>query len=377
METDYLKLFRQNLHKQPELSGSEKNTAKTIASELKKYNPSKIITNLAGFGVIAIFDSNKKGKTIVFRAELDALPIQETNTFPHASKTSHVSHKCGHDGHSTILIGLAQALQKSPLKKGSVVLLFQPAEETGQGAKAIFQETKFINLKPDFVFALHNVPSYKKGTIICKPDTFTPSVVSLAITLKGKTSHAAEPEHGINPDLALHELIYKIKMLENPNQSKEDFSTIATVYACLGSKDYGISAGEGELHFTIRTWTPKQLEILKQAIKNLTQEICSIHNLNFEIDWFQEFSANRNNQDAFDIIESAAKSNHFEFINKEHPFKWGEDFGLFTQHYKGAMFGLGAGTETPTLHNPDYDFPDDITSYGVTMFHTILKLIYA
>lgn len=377
MATFDLSAFRKQLHKHPELSGQEVKTAKIVVQTLEQFNPEDMITNLGGTGVAAIFDSGNPGTTTMFRSELDALPIQESNTFQHKSITDNVSHKCGHDGHSTILIGLAEQLSANPPSKGRVILLFQPAEETGEGAKAILNDDKFNALKPDFIFALHNVPGFKKGVIVCKDKAFTPSVISFVLKLKGKTSHAAEPEHGINPDMALQELIYRIKQLDNANMDADDYATIATVYATLGSKDYGISAGYAELHMTIRTWTPEQLAQLKNTICGIIEEVTKAKKLQYDLDWIDEFTANINNSEAVEYIKQAAHIMGYTYHSKPHPFKWGEDFGLFTQHFKGAMFGLGSGENTPALHNPDYDFPEDIIPYGVNMFHAIIKQIHA
>ena len=376
-EINYLTNFRKKLHQFPELSGDEKQTAQAVVDELKGCNPSTIITKLGGHGVAAIFKGPLKGKTILFRAELDALPIQEVNTFEHISQYPGISHKCGHDGHATILIGLARMLKLNPLLKGEVILLFQPAEENGNGAKAVLSDEKFKSIKPDFVFALHNVPDYDKGVVIVKNNSFTPSVTSLRITLKGKTSHAAEPENGINPDVALQEIIVAIKGLADTHVDSETFTVVTTVYATLGSEDYGISADYAELHFTIRCWTAKQLKNFKEISATLIQDISNKNQLKYTLDWIYEFDSNNNDDKAVDFIVAAAKSNSFTLIEKQTPFKWGEDFGAFTQQYKGAMFAVGSGKETPALHNPDYDFPDEITPYGVQMFHSIIKLIHA
>lgn len=368
--------FRKQLHAAPELSGEEAQTAKKIVEELKKYSPSEIIEELGGHGIAVIFNGQTAGKTTLFRAELDALPIQETNTFPHASITKGVSHKCGHDGHATILVGLAKTISENPLKKGKVVLLFQPAEENGAGASAILNDRKFTPIKPDQIFSLHNVPGFNKGTIVCKEGTFTASVSSIVIKLKGKTAHAAEPENGINPDLAISELISSIKNKAVPEKEKDNFNVITTVYANLGSKDYGISAGEGEVHFTVRTWEVEKLEVLKKEIETAIEKISTKHQLEHHIEWVYEFTANENKKEAVDLIKKAAIENKLEFQQKKYPFKWGEDFGIFTQVFNGAMFGLGAGKNTPALHNPDYDFPDELLPLGIGMFYSILKSIH-
>ena len=376
MET-YLSNLRKHLHSEPELSGKEFETAEKILVELKKSSPTKIITKLGGTGIAAIFEGKSPGKTIMFRAELDALPIVETNTFEHASKNPGVSHKCGHDGHAVILIGLAKLLSENPPEKGNAILLFQPAEENGEGAKAILNDSKFSEIEPDFIFALHNIPGYEKGKILCKPGAFTASVSSVAIKLKGVTSHAAEPEHGINPDLAIADLIQKIKSFANPDEASSNFSVVSTIFSRLGSKDYGISAGEGEVHFTIRSWEPEILERLKTKIENTVETISEKYGLKHSCEWFAEFETNQNDETAVKFIQKAADKNGYEYVPLSYPFKWGEDFGRFTQNFDGAMFGLGAGEKTPALHNPDYDFPDEIIPFGIDMFHSILKQVNA
>ncbi len=367
--------FRQLLHQYPEIAGNEKETAQKIYSELVKCSPTTIIRNVGGYGVVAVFDTGKKGKTLLFRGDMDALPIQEVNEFDYKSKNKGISHKCGHDGHSTILLGLAQKLMEQPLKRGKTVLLFQPAEEIGQGAKAVINDGKFAKIKPDIAFALHNVPGYPKGQIVYRKGAFNPAVISLIIRFQGLKTHAAEQENGINPDVAIASLILKIKSLINSDLDSPDFCNITTIFTRLGSLDYGTAAGEGELHYTIRCWTQDKLEATKRMILNFTQEICEKQQLKQEIEWLHYFAATANDDNAVDYIEKSAKRLKFDHIQKPTPFKWGEDFGLFTEFMAGAMFGLGAGETTPPLHQPDYDFPDEIIPYGVAMFYDIAEAI--
>lgn len=370
-----LPAFRQLLHQYPEVAGHEKETALKIFTALLNCKPSTIIRNVGGYGVVAVFDTGVKGKTILFRADMDALPIDEVNDFEYRSIVKGVSHKCGHDGHSTILLGLAQKLIERPLKKGKTILLFQPAEETGQGAKAVLNDAKFAKLKPDIAFALHNVPGYKKGQIVYRKGAFNPAVISLIIRFKGLKTHAAEQENGINPDIAIAALILKLKSLIHTDVDSPDFCNITTIFTRLGSKDYGTAAGEGELHYTIRCWTRDKLERTKSTILNFVQEICTEQQLKQEIEWLHYFAATANDDYAVDCIANSAKRLNFDHIQKPTPFKWGEDFGLFTEYVAGAMFGLGAGETTPPLHQPDYDFPDEIIPFGVAMFYDIAAVI--
>lgn len=370
-----LEKIRKEIHQDPEVSQLEFNTAKRIKSFLEKHSDANI-KNVANTGVLAIFDSNTPGPEILLRADTDALPIEEINTFDHKSKNRSVSHKCGHDGHTTMMLGVAVLLSKQPLKKGSVTLLFQPAEENGKGAQAVLANPYFQGQSFDYVFALHNIPGVAKNKIVIKEDIFNANVKSMIVKLKGKTAHAAEPEMGYNPALAIAGILQFADNLTLNNPDNPNFFLVTPVHMQMGELAYGISAGEGELHFTTRSWN---LDVLNENCKTLTgfiEDTCAEHHLTFEIEWTQAFYANRNHPKAIEIIRNAAKVNNFKIHEMSHSFKWGEDFGLFTQQYKGAMFGLGAGENQPALHNPDYDFPDEIIPTGIMQFYQIIQELH-
>ena len=372
-EIEELITFRKEIHANPELSGDEKETAKKAIAFLEDCSPSKIISSVGGHGVVAVYDSGNKGSTLLIRGDMDALPIKEVNTFKHRSKTDGVSHKCGHDGHTTILLGLAKLLSKNPPKKGKALLLFQPAEEIGAGAAAVLSDKKFTSLKPDWVFGLHNLPGYPLHEVVIRKDSFTASVVSLVIDLYGKTAHAAEPEHGINPSLAISELLLQASIWSNNSPKRKDFAVVTPVYVNLGAEAYGTSAGKAKLGFTIRTWTEEEIEKLKVKIENFLNNLAEKHRLKLSYSYIEEFKACENQHEAVAQIKKVAENLKLKVTEPQMPFKWGEDFGLFTQQYKGAFFGIGAGEDCPALHNPDYDFPDELLPTGSNMFYELCK----
>lgn len=376
--TDPLLTLRHDLHQHPELSGQETETARRIIHFVKPFNPTHVVSDLGGNGVAILYEFGEGGPTLLFRSELDALPIQEINLFAYRSGRDGVSHKCGHEGHSTILAGLAQWLSQATFGNGRVVLLFQPAEETGKGAKAVLDDPRFADFRPDYVFSLHNIPGYPMHEVVWVSGQFSPTVQSMAIKLFGKESHASEPENGINPSLAVAELVTVFNQYVVADPARADFALITPVYLLVGQPDYGISAGYGEAHFTLRCW---QTEEMNTLVKNLEREltaICTRHNLRAETNWFDYFPTTIN--DAFcneQIIRSATKAG-LSVQQRPTPFKFGEDFGWFTQAFQGestpgAMFGLGAGEQTPALHNPDYDFPDELIETGVKIFSGIIE----
>lgn len=365
--------LRHKLHQHPEVSGNEKETAKCILSFLSKYPPQEIILNLGGQGIVSIYKGKEAGKSILFRCELDALPIQEINSFDYKSINKGVSHKCGHDGHMTILCGLAKTLHEKPLEKGTILLLFQPSEEDGNGAKNVIIDPKFATIKPDFVFALHNLPGYKKHQVVVKENTFTCAVNSIIIELHGKTSHAGEPENGINPALAIAEIISAFNSKINTDLTSDNYCLVTPIHINMGEKAYGVSAGYGEIHFTIRSNSNVHMKIIEEAFAEYVMQITSKFKLDTKISWTQSFRANENNMEAVNYVRKASSHLNLNIFEKELPFTFGEDFGIFTQHFKGAMFGIGSGENTPSLHNPDYDFPDELIPTGRQLFHQIIK----
>jgi amidohydrolase len=366
--------FRKESHANPEISEHEFNTQKRIVSFLKSHT-NVSVSEIGKTGVLATLDTGIPGPVVMIRGDIDALPIQEVNTFLHRSKTDGVSHKCGHDGHTSILLGLAMKLSVEPLKKGKALLLFQPAEENGMGAQAVLADKQFQNLGIDYVFALHNLPGVPKHEIVVKEKEFTSNVKSIIIKLNGKTAHAAEPEQGYNPAMAMAEILHFADKHTYNHPESTEFFLMTPVYANLGEKAYGISAGYGEVHITIRSWSTNLMQAKCDLLVDFIEQKCTEQKLTPEVSWVEEFYANINHPDAVDVVRKSAEMNQLKVVNAFHPFRWGEDFGLFTQKFKGAMFGLGAGENTPALHNPDYDYPDDITPTGINMFYNILQQI--
>ncbi|WP_413999041.1 amidohydrolase [Flavobacterium sp. W1B] len=367
--------FRKTLHQNPEISGFEFETAKRIQQFLAQNQPTEIIENIGGTGVAAVYQFSNTGKTITIRCELDALPIQEVNQFNHQSTTKGVSHKCGHDGHMAIVSGLGFWLKHQSFNSGKVVLLFQPAEENGEGAHAVVNDEKFKNLNTDYIFALHNIPKEPMHSIISIQKGFSAEVQSFIIKIKGKESHAAEPENGINPALAMSQIITSLSNLEVINPTSENFTIMTPVHLNMGQKSYGISPADGELHYTLRAWDNTKMELVKSQIVNAVAKIGEQYKLKHNIEWLEYFPASINDKECNAYVIKVATENNFNLIEKPHPFKFGEDFGWYAKEYKTTMFGLGAGLNTPALHNSDYDFPDELIETGINMFQSIISTI--
>lgn len=370
-----LKSFRKELHSNPELSGQEYQTARRVKALISKSNPDKIIEPIGGTGMAFFFEGAQPGPVVAIRADLDALPIPEENEFEYISTVDNISHKCGHDGHMTMVSGLAELIKQNPVKRGMVILLFQPSEETGEGALRMLNDPKMQSIKPDYMFALHNLPGKPAGQILCREGIFASASIGMIIRLKGKTSHAAEPENGLSPATAMADTVKMLNNLVEETENLKSFSLITVIHARLGEKAFGTTPGYAEVMCTIRSYQNEDLEILKENASKKAREIAQKKSLTIELDWTEEFSSTDNHPDCVKTIRQAAENNNFNYKEMEAPYRWSEDFGYFTQNYDGAMFALGSGEKTPDLHNPDYDFPEELIPYGLNMFYEIIELI--
>lgn len=364
--------FRHLLHQYPDLSGEESATRELVRAFLKPFKPDDI-QEVGGTGLLVKFEGNLPGKAILIRAELDALPIKEVNAFSYRSKEPLKSHKCGHDGHMVILCRLAWLLHQQPPIRGTAYLLFQPAEENGMGALAVMGDPVFSSLIIDQVVALHNTPGFPVGSIQIRQGPFTPAVRSIIVHFEGRTSHAAEPENGICPASAINLFMARALEMTAADTTSDNFFLVSPVYMKMGEKSYGVTAGSGEVHLTIRAWSDSVLNQQADHLEKMARSIGADFKLATVIDWTQAFSANKNDPAVVAQIKRAANELSIETIDLPSPMKWGEDFGLFTQHYPGAMFGLGAGEQRPALHNPDYDFEDQLIEPGSKVFEKIIR----
>ena len=365
--------LRHKLHSIAELSGEEVETSNLIYSFLEEHKPSQLL-RLSKNGLLAIYKGQSKGPSILLRADMDALPIDEDNDFEYKSKNNGVSHKCGHDGHSAILCALAMELHLNPIKKGRVLLLFQPAEETGEGAQWMLDDPQLSEQKIDMAFALHNLPGYQKNEIVYRTGSFSCGVISIIVSLKGKTAHAGQPQSGINPAGLIGKIIAKGAELTHEVIEDENYSLITPIFGNFGTKAYGTAAGKGEVHFTIRARRTVILRKLLETFESYIKEEAGKEGLKCKITRLQEFFSTNNDEASVALLKEAADRAGLNIQERMYPFRWGEDFGRIVRKYSGALFGLGAGKNMPELHNQDYDFPDEIIGAGKDIFNEILNV---
>jgi amidohydrolase len=373
MDLTELKQIRQHLHKHPELSHKEKETSEFLRKKISGMNPDFVVKQKSGEGFWARFGKNEKG-SIAFRTDIDALPIHEINEFDYKSVNEGVAHKCGHDGHATSMLGFTHNLQKQ--LGNPVDLVFQAAEETGEGAEAWLKDVMMRYFNPEKIFAYHNLPGFPLHSIIVRNDVFTAASVGITIKLYGKTSHAGHPERGVSPALAIAKLIEYIEGLPQ-NESFNDYTLTTVIHSVLGEIAFGTAPGYAEVRATLRSYSNNDLQTLQQLCEEFASKTGEKYGLKTEVSYSEYFPATENNNQCVDIIRQAAKKLNLQIIERTEPFRWSEDFAHFTLKFNGALFGIGSGENHPQLHNPDYDFPDEILPTAINMFTEIYKLACA
>ena len=354
---DY-KEIRRTLHEHPQTAGNEQFAHDTIVNHLQGLHPDKVYTHVGGYGVIAVWGKDPQAPTVAFRADTDALPI---------------GHRCGHDGHTTILLRLAELVDSAKQNtehltlntKSNILLLFQPAEETGTGSRAVIESGILQQYNIQLFYALHNLPGYPLGTVVLCPRTFAAASTGVVYHLDGRETHASTPELGINPGLAVAEIIQRISELP---RSGEAFRQSTLICVRIGQPAFGTSAGHGEVMFTLRAFTYDEMEKLLSDANQVVDEVAAHYGLKVSRSLVEPFRATENNGDCVENIEKAAAEVPLRVRYQMEPNRWSEDFAEYLLNWPGAMFGIGSGENQPELHHPDYDFPDDLIEPAAQLF---------
>lgn len=365
-----LRTFRNSLNACAEASGNEAVTASLVTNFLSASAPDALLTGIGGHGVAAVFEGSREGPTVLIRSELDGLLVEEGQAEPNNTWAS-ASHRCGHDGHMAMVAGLAPLLAHERPARGRVVLLFQPAEETGQGALRVLEDAQFPSIHPDYAIAMHNLPGYQRHAIICRRGTFASASVGMQLQLRGVESHAAEPEKARTPTRTMSALLADLPSLTDLKASP--YRLLTVTHARMGRESFGVTPGQATLCATLRSATTSALEELCNEVETTVRKAADGHGLSTDFMWVERFPETQNDQNLFELLVRLCKSRGVEFIEAESPFRWSEDFGYFSRVCPTLYFGLGIGEDTAGLHQPGYTFPDDVIQTGVLVASTAMR----
>lgn len=347
--------LRHTLHQNPEFSGQEQTTRAQLVNFLTEHTDLELY-ELAG-GIVAAH-REPFGPTLAFRADMDAIPGPGGNPF----------HGCGHDGHSAILAGLGLMLKGKTLGK-SVLLLFQPAEETGTGA-CIMRDALLAREQVDTIFGFHNIPGYPVGVPLMREGCFACASRGFILSVRGEQSHAAYPELGRNPAPLLGELAAAIPKITNSIAARGlIMATIVGLRA--GGKNFGVSAGEGELCLTLRAHRLEDIDALEAAIREFAISRGREFSISFET--HDAFPDTQNNPAVLARAREQLRRLGIEPQELNEPMRWSEDFGWFTKAIPGIYFGLGAGECHPGLHTESYEFNDALLKPAVRLLYGLAE----
>lgn len=354
--------LRHELHANPEPSNYEINTKSIIMNFIKENTNLEVVDR--GKWFYAIYHSPIGKKNIAFRADFDAILMDEGIELPYGSINKGVAHKCGHDGHSAALAGFALEIDQNG-SDNNIFFLFQHAEESGDGA---FEAKVFIKeCNIEEIFAYHNMSGFERHSISIIDGTSHFASKGMTIHMIGKPTHASQPEYGINPAYAIAKIIDALPHFTNSSNNK-GIVLCTVIQVDVGERAFGIAASKGDLLMTIRAEYEEELVKLEKSLEKLSNELGKEYGLKVGIEYNDVFPVTSNHKESSDKVRKAATSKGFKLNEMDKGFRGSEDYGHYLKETKGAIFYVGNGVNYPQLHTYEYDFPDEILETAVEMF---------
>jgi hippurate hydrolase len=351
--------LRQDLHQHPELSFQEHRTSALVAQQLRDWGY-EVFTGIAGTGVVGRLRRGTGPKTLGLRADMDALPLQENTGLPYASVNAGVMHACGHDGHTAILLAAAHFLAHEGRFDGTLHLVFQPAEEIGQGAKKMIDEGLFDRFPCDAIYGLHNWPGVRAGHLGCVDGPAMASIDYAKITITGQGGHGAEPHQAVDPVLASAHLITALQSVVSRNVDPLDMGVV-TVGSIHGGHAANVIPDSVELRLTARSFKPEVRAVIKARVPALAKAQATSLGAHAEVDFQNGFPPVVNHLQETAFARAVARDTLGEDFVDAHfrPRTASEDFAYLLQARPGSFLFLGNG-DSASLHNPRYDFNDAV-----------------
>ena len=362
------KKLRHELHQNPEPSNHEVWTKRHLINFLKKHTNLETVDR--GLWFYAIYHAGADKKRIAYRADFDAILMDEKLDIPYASHNPGIAHKCGHDGHAAVLAAFALEIDQNGADN-NIYFLFQHAEETGDGAAqcAVFIKENDI----EEIFAFHNMSGMALNSINVIDGTSNFASKGMAISMEGAPSHASQPELGKNPAFAIAKVIEAIETYsQTPSARGIVLCTIIQVN--IGERAFGVSASKGELLLTIRAQYEDELDQLQENLENIALKQAQAYGLTVGFEYNDVFPVTSNHKESSDKIRKVSREKGFKLIEMEEGFRGSEDFGHFLKETKGAICYIGNGENYPDLHTHAYDFPDEIMETAVELFKGLAEL---
>ena len=365
--------WRQHLHQNPELGRECYKTAEYVSERLKEFGITEIHTGYASSGLVAIIEGKAPGRTIGLRADMDALPITENTGLSYSSVNEGVMHACGHDGHTTMLLGAARYLSETRNFSGRVALIFQPDEEATGGAKAMVEEGIIEQFQIEEVYALHNIPGHDVGVMYTRSGPIMAGADNFSVEIKGKGGHAAYPHEVKDPIVAALSIAQAFQTIVSRNNIPSDDLVISITQVHSGTTD-NVIPETAYLNGTVRTFDLSVQEMVIKRMEKIISGLAMSFEVEAKLNYEKGYPPTINHEEATNFAIEVAKDvcgsdQVLTSVSKE---MGAEDFSYMLEKRPGAYLFLGIG-EGAGLHNPNYDFNDAAAPIGASFFARLIE----
>ncbi len=370
--------WRRDFHEHPEIGFEEVRTSAIVAQKLRDFGCDEVVTGIAKTGVVGVIRGNNaaSGRAIGLRADMDALPILEESGVPWASKTPGKMHACGHDGHTTMLLGAAKYLAETRNFDGTVYVIFQPAEENLAGGEVMVKEGLFERFPMERVFGLHNWPGMPAGTFLWREGPVMAAVANLEVTITGKGAHGAMPDNGIDPIVVAAAIVQGLQSIVARNVEPVEAGVI-TIGHINGGFTYNVIPETVRMLGTARWFSKPVGDLLEKRFKETVTGIAAAFGASATADFHRAYPATVNEVESVHLAADAARAVQGEarVVPMPKPTMGGEDFSFMLEAKAGAylMLGGGKGSDDPLVHHPKYDFNDEILPIGASWWATLAE----
>jgi amidohydrolase len=372
---DEVTAWRRDFHENPELLFDVHRTAGIVAEKLKSFGCDEVVTGLGRTGVVGVIKgrSNNSGKVIGLRADMDALPIEEATNVPHKSKVPGKMHACGHDGHTAMLLGAAKYLAETRNFDGTAVVIFQPAEEGGGGGNEMLKDGLMERFGVHEVYGMHNMPGIPVGQFAIRPGAMMAAADRFTINIEGKGGHAARPHDCIDPVVVSAHVITALQTVASRSADPLD-SVVVSVCTVKAGDAFNVIPQTAMLLGTVRTLSPEVRDLAETRIRAIVENVCAAFGAKAEVDYDRGYPVTMNDPDKTEFMANVARAVAGEdaIDTTILPLMGAEDFSYMLEQRPGAYIFLGNG-DTAGVHHPAYDFNDEASPYGVSLWAKIVE----
>jgi len=373
-----MQAWRRDIHRHPEIAFQEHRTSDIVAEKLAAWGI-EVHRGLAGTGVVGLLDgAHGNGRMIGLRADMDALPIQETNDFAHRSVHDGKMHACGHDGHTAMLLGAARYLAESRNFSGRVTLIFQPAEEGEGGARVMIEEGLFDQFPVEAVYGMHNMPGKAAGRIEVRPGPLLASSDAFDITVTGVGAHAAMPHQGVDPVVVAAQIVLGLQTIVSRQNDPVDSAVVSVTHVHTGDA-LNVIPEEAVIRGSVRAFRPETRDRIEREVGRISEGIAAAHGATAAVTYDRRYPAlvNAPHETTLAAATAADVVGEANVSTDTPPLMGSEDFAYMLQHKPGCYVLLGNGADGMPggcgVHNPNYDFNDEIAVIGASYWARLVE----